>query len=351
MKVTAILKGRPDSQGRQTVYIRINEVRKRSFKATKLRLSKEQFVKGRVVNHPSAGDYNRYLRALILDAEVNGFEKEESDELTLYNYINTCLRQWDRTKKPGTLRQIRSQRDKLQEFAPALLLSEVTVDFLYRYQGHRYGEGNQPNTVWTTFKFLRSIIKKAYAEGLVKEDPFKVFKMPVYRDPQKVYLTKTEIERVDSYLAGDAPKELVFAGTWFLIACYTGLRLSDLLAFDRKKNIVGGRLIVHTVKTSDIVSLPITDRLQGYFDRVGYKPLGMTGENYNRLLKALMLGVGINKKVSSHTARHSAAIMMADAGMSVEVVARILGQKNIKITQVYYKITGSRIDEELKKMN
>jgi integrase/recombinase XerD len=350
MKVTAILKGEADGQGRQRVYIRISDVQQRTFKATKLRLTKEQLLKGKVVNHPSAPEYNRYLKALILDAEVNGFEKEQPAE-TLYDYINMCLRQWDRTKKPGTLRQIRSQRDKLHAFAPTLLLSEVTVDFLYRYQGHRYSEGNASNTVWTAFKFLRSIIIKAFNEGLVQHNPFSVFKMPVYRDPVKVYLTKEEIERVDTFLSEDAPQELVHAGTWFLIACFTGLRLSDLLAFEKKKNIVAGRLIVHTVKTADIVSLPLTDRLKGYLERVQYKPLGMTGENYNRLLKAVMLGVGINKKVSSHTARHSAAIMMANAGISIEVTAKILGQASVRTTAVYYKITNQRIDSEINKLN
>lgn len=352
MKVTAILKGRIDSNGHQPIQIRIADGRKRSYRPTKMKVPQKDFEAGKVKpSHPKASEYNQRLKTLVIQyqaAELKGEKKVPRTDL--YDYLEICLAQWDRIKKDGTLRQIRSQRDKLKEFAPSLLLSEVTVDFLYRYQAHRYSLGNNHNTVWTAFKFLRSVIRKAYAEGLVRENPFAVFKMPQYRDPQKVYLTKEEIEEVDKFLKGDCPGELHFIGTWFLIACYTGLRLSDLRAFDRKKNIVGGRLIVHTQKTQDVVSLPLSERLKGYLERIDYKPLGMTGENYNRLLKALMLACGITKKVSSHTARHSAAIMMANAGISQEVTAKVLGHKKLATTGIYYKITGSRIDAELGKL-
>jgi integrase/recombinase XerD len=354
MKVTCVLKGRIDSNGHQPLQIRVAQGKSRSFHPTGIKVDPELWdAKLRKVKkeHPKAGEYNNDIKRLIIQHQAKALEGavKKSPKTLVWDYIETCLIQWDKTKKPGTLRQLRSQRDKLNEFAPNLYLHDITVDFLYKYQGYRYSLGNTGNTVWTAFKFLRSIIKKAHAEGLIKDDPFKVFKMPVYRDPQKVYLTKEEIEKVDAFVK-DAPSELAFAGTWFLIACYTGLRLSDLRAFEKKKNIVGGRLIVHTVKTSDIVSLPLTERLKGYFERIGYKPLSMTGEHYNRLLKALMLGVGINKKVSSHTARHSAAIMMANAGISIEVTAKILAHQNIKTTSIYYKITNKRIDEELKRL-
>lgn len=357
MKVTAILKGMIDSNGHQPIQIRIADGTRRQFMPTKIKIDPKLWdaPKKRIKPaHPKASQHNKTLEALIIQYQAQAAEGavKKMPNLSFKEYADRSIEQWELSRKDGTMRQLRSQRDKVLDFAPSLMLSQVTTEWLYSYMAHRKGKGNNSNTIWTAFKFLKQLLHKAESEGLLKENPFKKFKdMPKYRDPVKVWLTVEEIEKIDAYLLEPTiSPELFFIGTWFLIACYTGLRLSDLKAFS-KKNIVGQRLILSTVKTAEVVSLPINDRLKSYFERIEYKPLHYTGEAYNRLLKVLATGAKISKNITSHTARHSAAMRLANAGVSIEVTAKILGQRNIATTAIYYRISNQRIDDELNKLD
>jgi site-specific recombinase XerD len=354
MKVTAILKGRIDSNGHQPIQIRICDGPKRSYKPTRYKVDPKLWDKGKrkvKPEHPKASEINKQLSVLIIQyqaAYIEGSEKKRP-KVEFYAYINQCLDQWEQIRKPGTYRQLISQRDKLKAFAPTLLLSDVTSGFLYQYQNYILAKGNTQNTAWTAFKFIRTIILKALKEKLIEENPFDAFDMPQYTDPLINYLTKEEVQKIeDEITKPECSEELRVAGTWFLIGCKTGLRLSDLKAFNHKKNIVSGRLVVHTQKTQEVVSLPISDKLRRLFEALEYKPFPMTGEHYNRLLKSLALACGIKKRISSHIARHTAAVLMADAGVSQETVQAILGHKSIKTTAIYFKVTNRRIDDELK---
>lgn len=354
MKVTAILKGRIDQNGHQPIQIRIAfPDNKRKYKPTHIRIDPDLFENGRIKpKHPKAKEYNEKLATLILQYQAQGLSTEKKKPKTyLHDYILQTINQWDRIRKEGTIRVYWSQIEKLKAFTPNILLSQVDSNFLYAYQSHLIKLGNSKNTVWSAFKFLRTILNKAVKDELIDKSPFKKFPMPKYEEKAKDYLSTAEIKAVDRFCqAKNCPPDLFFAGTWFLIACHTGLRLADLKAFDKKKNIHSGRLVVHTSKTGDIVGLPISEKLKGYFERIKYQPLNMSGENYNRLLKLIAMGAGIDKKITSHSARHSAAMTLANAGVSQEVTAKILGHADMRSTKTYYKITNQRIDMEMKKI-
>lgn len=135
-----------------------------------------------------------------------------------------------------------------------------------------------------------------------------------------------------------------------MIGCYSGLRISDIKAFDKKKNIIGGRLIVYTQKTKEPVSIPVKGKLKYYLQLVKYQPLSMHENTYNKLLKVIAAACGIDKNLHAHVSRHTAAMMLSNAGVSIEVTAKILGHKKLATTVIYYKISNTRIDLELKKL-
>jgi integrase/recombinase XerD len=353
MKVSAIIKGRTDENGHRPIQVRITKGKQRSYKPTHIRIDPELFEKGRVKpKHPKHKEYNEKLSMLILQYQAQTLNPEKKVvKIHLFDYISQCINQWDRVRKDSTIRVYVSQLEKLKAFTPNILLSHVDQNFLYSYQSFLVKLGNAKNTVWSAFKFLRTILNKAVQDDLIDKSPFKKFTMPRYEETVKNYLSDKEINKIDKFCQDKkCPKELVFVGTWFLIACTTGLRLADLRAFDRKANIHSGRLVVKTSKTGDIIGLPITPKLKSYFERIKYQPLNMTGENYNRLLKLIAMGAGIDKKISSHSARHSFSMALANNGVSQEVAAKLLGHADMRSTRTYYKISNIRIDNELKKL-
>lgn len=56
---------------------------------------------------------------------------------------------------------------------------------------------------------------------------------------------------------------------------------------------------------------------------------------------------GIEKVISFHLARHSAATLALSNGMPIESVAKMLGHKNIRTTQLYAKITDMKLSQDM----
>jgi integrase/recombinase XerD len=351
MKVTALLKGMIDQNGQQPIQIRISDRGKRSFKPTGIKVTPEQFWKGQVKDHPKAKQYNETIKNLIITYQaqtLQGEVKKKTPRTDFFGYVESVKRTVKR--KPGTLRQYSSQVNKLKSFAPTLYLSDITKEFLNQYRTHLEKKGNDNNTVWSSFKFIRGFVRRAHKEKLILEYPFSNYEFPKYDQVNKPYLTKKELQAIEKkILLKTTPPKLFEAGIWFLIASQTGLRISDIKAFDKQKNIISGRLVVKMEKGGDYVGLPILPKVKKYLSLVKYKPLSLHENTYNELLKVLAAVSGIDKKISSHTARHTAAMLLANAGVSQEVTAKVLGHRDLRATAHYYKITNQRIDMEIKK--
>jgi site-specific recombinase XerD len=352
MKVTAILKGLIDTNGHQPVQIRIYHEGKRTFHPTGIKLDPELFKEGKVLPaHPKAREHNEAIKKLIIKYQAGALEgfAKKTPRKDFYEYIEETLKHLER--KGGTRRQYGSQITKLQEFAPTLYLHEITRSFLDRYKAFLKRRGNEGNTIWSSFKFIRTWVKMAYKHKLITDYPFDNYEFPKYIEPNKTYLSREEVLKIDKF-CGDkkCPQGLMEMGTWFLISCYTGLRISDILQFDKRKNIIADRLVIKTEKTKEMVGLPLDARLKKYFKRIGYQKLSVHENTYNKSLKVLAAVAGVDKHISTHTGRHTAAMLLADAGVSQEVVAKILGHKDMRSTSTYFKISNARIDLELKKI-
>lgn len=72
---------------------------------------------------------------------------------------------------------------------------------------------------------------------------------------------------------------------------------------------------------------------------------------YNDALKVIASICGIHKPLSSHWARHTGATLLLNAGVDMEVVAKVLGHATTRITRsVYAKLLDNTIAAEMSKM-
>lgn len=349
MKTTLILRGKADHFNRLSVYIRHSDKQKRTLVQTDLLLTEEQFerFKKGLPGKKEADLYKKFL-SLMDGQEISNQLKPVT---TFAHYVASCIKEWKNEKAFETIRQITAEQTKLLKFAPSLLITGLTPTFLQKYKEYCYSIGNKQNTLWKSFKFLRMITRKAIREKLLEENPFDVFEMPKYKDPPRKYLTTDEIKQIEDLLEGTLPDEVRFSATWFLIGCYTGLRYGDMHAFNKKEHIVKGRIIIYTAKTGEPVSMPLSEKVKGLFESIKYKPLYYQNQTYNRMLKIIQELAGIKKPLTAHISRHTAAIRWADAGISQEVAGKLLGHQNLRTTQIYYKLSGKRIDEEMKRVD
>jgi hypothetical protein len=220
MKVSAILKGKKDKYGRQKIYIRVNDKEKRIYNPTSLRATSLD----KLQKHEKDA-----IKLLVLKYET-GYSRPNVAPIKFSLYVIGCIRDWANSKKESTRRQLLGELSKFVKFKDPLI-SKITHETLQEYLSYCYKLGNTTNTAWKSFKFLQTILSKALKEKVIEEDPFLLFEKPKYKDPPRKYLTKSQVLEIEKDLPIKG-KDVQFAGYWFLISCYTGLRFSDLQSFN-----------------------------------------------------------------------------------------------------------------------
>ena len=147
----------------------------------------------------------------------------------------------------------------------------------------------------------------------------------------------------------------------FLFCCYTGLAFADVeklkpseigIGIDGSKWIFTNRQKTDTLSRIPLLSIAI-DILEKYKDHpaciTSNKVLPvLSNQKYNEYLKEIANICGINKKMTSHTERHTfATTITLSNGVPMESVSKMLGHKNIKTTQHYAKVLDKKISDDM----
>lgn len=67
----------------------------------------------------------------------------------------------------------------------------------------------------------------------------------------------------------------------------------------------------------------------------------------NRRIKEVAKICGIEKRTSFHLSRHTFAVLALNYGMPIESVSKILGHTNITTTQIYAKVTNTKLEHDI----
>ena len=212
----------------------------------------------------------------------------------------------------------------------------------------------------TTVKYLQAfkkIVKLAILKGFIDRDPFMEYSAKL-DEVDRDYLTDEELDLLHKT---DLSREgLVLARDAFLFACYTGLAYVDLKKL-KKSQIVKehGELWIKTHRTkskvkAEIMLLPAALAIIEKYENdplvqsKGIVIPVVSNQKVNHHLKDIAKLCGINKHMVFHMARHTfATTVTLSKGVSIEVVSRMLGHKNIKQTQHYAKLVNTRIQDEM----
>lgn len=370
-----IRKDRVDAAGNAPVMIRITTDKKHTYHQIGERVPIEVWTPaGRVADrYRNASLINAKIDKRIADIKANLLKEELQDKIItqatakkalsvkkpakydVYSYMTHLTETaWVGIKKPGTIRQAKGEINKLKGFAPKLRFEEVTPEWLGRFESYmRNVLKNKPNTVWKSFKILRTIFNTARREGVYKDYPFENYKVKGPKAGNRAHLTSSELPRFEAAVLvneWDAADDI--AGRFFIFSCYTGLRFGDCKAFRSEKHIISKkRIILSMQKTDEPVSLLITPKIKWALDLIEkYEGVIPTNEECNRALKEIAKKAKINKSLSFHSARHTFGYMCAENNVPIEVTAKLMGHQSTKVTAIYYHISNKNADDWMMKM-
>jgi integrase/recombinase XerD len=223
-------------------------------------------------------------------------------------------------------------------------------------------KGNQHNTVYKKIERLKSMFKWAYSMEFVEKDLSRKFKMKRHKK-KIIFLTQEELNRIHELTL--IPRlETIRDG--FLFMCYTGLPFNEIESLEEgnlSRKIDGGYgLIFSRKKTSkNLPEIPLLPQalilLEKYKDhpkRIRERKLLPipSNQNFNAYLKEIGTLAEIEKSITTHTGRKTFATTVAlRNGMSMEVLSKILGHSNMRITQEHYaEVQNERVNEEFEKL-
>lgn len=206
------------------------------------------------------------------------------------------------------------------------------------------------NTIWSIFKFIRSVVNFAIDTGIDMSYPFGnkrgLFKMPAYKNPDRHYLSDQQVELIKTYYDNpDVMKRNV--SRWFVLQIYLGCRASDLKNFSLDK-IKDGKYYITDVKTNNQHFVPLYKELTEAMQNINAPMYAY--DVYNRTIKAIGKELGLNFNLTSHVARHTFAVRWITLGGREKTGMNFMGIKESKTFDIYKKLTDQGMIDEASKI-
>jgi len=362
---------RLDSFGRAPIQIKVWEGKKPPYyhKVTNVNVDPalwDEEICEVLSPHVNAALINRKIRMdrlkvdqALLDMDMAGVDFSKDylrrnlqghDDKSVYDFWDGIIIDRKGTISPGTMRNFVTELSKIKQFKPTLYFSEITLGFLERYESWMKSErGNKPNTIEKTMKKFQYVIERANKTIGVNCKSFQLYKKP-HENTRRNVLDLVTIDKMIAVLYKNVlDKEQHDVLAIFLLQALTGLRFGDAVRFNKREFVRGGNIIINTGKTGEPVYIPIVGRLQELLEYQHYAFTGMELYNANRHLKSIQLQFSIPFILSTHIAVHTFCTTALELGMSIEIIAKIRGHKNIRTTQIYTHVTNAHIEREMLK--
>ena len=237
-----------------------------------------------------------------------------------------------------------------------LYLRELNLNFIQSFHTFlRIDKRMAQNSSTKHLKLLKKIINLAVANSYMATNPFITYK--VEREPVEIdFLDEEELRKIINF---DTPlPRLERAKDMFLFGCFTGLSYIDIktLAPEHFEKDNTGRIWIkkRRVKTGVLSRIPLLPIAKLILDKYkgGEKLLPIQDPaDINKYLKDIAILCDIKKRITFHTSRHTFASTVTLANnISLEVVSKMLGHTNTRMTNHYAKLIDKCIGEQMDKL-
>jgi site-specific recombinase XerD len=215
--------------------------------------------------------------------------------------------------------------------------------------------GCNANTSAKFMQFLKRIIIIARNNGMITADPFANYKIHMTK-VDRGYLTQEDIEKL--LKKQFTIKRLELVRDIFVFSCFTGLAYIDVknltdkeirTSFDGKLWIMTKRQKTNVQSNILLLDVPkmILEKYKGKAIDNKLLPI-LSNQKMNAYLKEIGDVCEIDKEITFHLARHTFATTITLArGVPIETVSKMLGHTNITTTQIYARITDSKISNDM----
>ena len=371
--------------------ITVNGISKEVYTQCRTPVDKWDTAKGRATGRDKlAYEVNAYIadfRAKVVEIyrtlQAEGFEgntleikerlqspgkqaKMFLEELTLYcekrqKEVGVRITQLTSNKYYRLCRYLR-EYTKQEYKKDDIRLSAVSYGYLdglntYLQTAHRCHHNGAVNILDCLRNFMLYCLRNEWIE----KNPFKNYKLKEVAPPPKEHLSKKEIELLMEKPMPNLRLENV--RDIFVFCCLTGLAFADVkelkrehLTTDEQNNMW---IRKPREKTAIMSTIPLLKQPKAILQKYAFdlhciesgKLLPVpSNQKMNAYMSEIATICGLNKKLTTHCARHTFTCLAVEYGMPIDVLAKILGHSNTNMTRHYAKFSEQLIGREMQKI-
>lgn len=338
-----------------------NRAKGKSREAREVNLALDN-IKAQIIKHyQRISDREAYVTAEMVRNAYQGIGTEYETLLRAFDKENEAF-----AKRVGKDRSIRTYqkylivRKYLAEFIKVQYkrtdvgMNELTEDFIRDYCLYLRNQiGLNQSTVWIYSIPLKHIVTAAHYNGKIPRNPFAMYHVdPDFKERE--YLTEEELKTMTD-MELDNPN-FAFARDLFVFGCWTGISFIDIKNLTTE-NIVEMNGSLWITSKRQKTNVPFQIKLMEVPLRIIKRYEAFRKDNHlfnigslsviNKRLKSIAKKCGIEKNLSFHQSRHTMAVFALNNGMPIESVSKILGHTNITTTQLYAKVTSTKLDHDI----
>ncbi len=202
---------------------------------------------------------------------------------------------------------------------------------------------NSQITINKKIQRLKKVVKLARKQKLIDFNPFEEHKVKQAKT-QILFLTKDELEKLKNWKPKSETIEKVL--DCYIFCCYTGLGYREMFSLKKSDLKTDDEGVVwiykQREKTERYFSIPLiftepVGILEKYETEEDFLLPRVSNQYFNRILKEIADLLGINKKLTHHTARKTfATTVLLNNNIPIETVSKLLGHSKISTTLSYY---------------
>ena len=243
----------------------------------------------------------------------------------------------------------------LENWGKIVTFSDITEENIIKLDETLKCKNFKPYSIWNNYhRFLNSFILDAINDGLIKRNPYKWINIDKDKNSKALekHLTREELYRIETVPMPTESLEKV--RDLFVFQTYTCMSYVDMKNFKWEEvQKVDGNYVYSALrgKTKQRFTFMLLQPALAILRKYHYKLPIISNMKYNDYIKMVAAYANIKKPVSSHWARHTGAtLLLNDGGISMEVVAKILGHSSPTMTRkIYAKLLDETIVKEMSK--
>jgi len=306
---------------------------------------------------------DNYVTAEKVKNEFLGISEHHETLLDLFQKHNEdVLKLVGISKSKGTYQKYERTRWHLENFLllkyqlKDISLKEIKPIFIWDFEVYLMTTGKcQTNTTAKFMQYFKRIMLIARNNGLIAIDPFANYKTHLTK-VDRGYLTQENVEKI--LKKEFVIKRLELVRDIFIFSCFTGLSYIDVknltnkeirTSFDNNLWIMTKRQKTKVDSNILLLDVPkmILEKYKGKSVNDHVLPI-LSNQKMNAYLKEIGDLCEIDKELTFHLARHTFATTITLAkGVPIETVSKMLGHTNIRTTQIYARITDSKISNDM----